>query len=58
MLQSLGIKVKTRLGPDRHPLPTRLRAHGAPDELLQRIRLLGLTGEVRWADPHWSGYRY
>ncbi|MFD7529539.1 hypothetical protein ACFV8E_18385 [Streptomyces sp. NPDC059849] len=36
----------------------RLIAHGAPDELLQRIRLLGLTGPARWEDPHWPHHRY
>jgi hypothetical protein len=36
----------------------RLVAHGASDELLHRIRLLGLTGDARWEDPHWPGYRY
>ncbi|MFD8747750.1 hypothetical protein [Streptomyces sp. NPDC059616] len=36
----------------------RLVAHGAPAELLHRIRLLGLTGDARWDDPHWPGYRY
>ncbi|WP_237773187.1 hypothetical protein [Streptomyces luteocolor] len=38
--------------------PDRLRAHGAPDELLHRVRLLGLEGEPRWTDPHWPGHRY
>ncbi|MFC8509865.1 hypothetical protein ACFU3J_20230 [Streptomyces sp. NPDC057411] len=33
--------------------PARLRAGGAPEELLHRIRLLGLTGPARWEDPHW-----
>lgn len=37
--------------------PARLRAHGASAELLDRIRLLGLTGDDRWEDPHWPGYR-
>ncbi|MEV8454941.1 hypothetical protein AB0467_28065 [Streptomyces sp. NPDC052095] len=36
----------------------RLAAHGAPDELLHRLRLLGLTGPARWEDPHWPGHRY
>jgi hypothetical protein len=36
----------------------RLRAHGAPEELLHRIRLLGVTGPARWQDPHWPGHRY
>ncbi|MEU7043421.1 hypothetical protein AB0A77_20465 [Streptomyces varsoviensis] len=38
----------------------RLRAHGAPEELLHRVRLFGLSGLDRWEDPHyprWSGPR-
>ncbi|MFI6422820.1 hypothetical protein ACIBG6_36180 [Streptomyces sp. NPDC050842] len=38
--------------------PARLRAHGAPTDLLHRIRLLGVTGPDRWEDPHWPGHRY
>ncbi|MFF4585528.1 hypothetical protein [Streptomyces sp. NPDC001388] len=38
--------------------PARLRAHGASEELLHRIRLLGLTGPARWEDPHWPDRRY
>lgn len=38
--------------------PARLRAHGAPDDLLHRVRLLGVTGPARWEDPHWPDYRY
>jgi hypothetical protein len=38
--------------------PARLQVHGAPGELLHRIRLLGLTGPDRWEDPHWPGHRY
>ncbi|MEU5209603.1 hypothetical protein [Streptomyces sp. NPDC020742] len=38
--------------------PARLGSQGAPEELLHRVRLLGLTGEARWEDPHWPGYRY
>ncbi|MGV9348718.1 hypothetical protein ACWDSD_28670 [Streptomyces spiralis] len=38
--------------------PARLRAQGAPEELLHRIRLIGLTGLARWEDPHWPGHRY
>ncbi|MGW0394884.1 hypothetical protein ACWDYJ_29215 [Streptomyces sp. NPDC003042] len=38
--------------------PARLRAHGASEDLLQRIRLLGVTGPDRWEDPHWPGHRY
>ncbi|MFJ9846466.1 hypothetical protein ACIRYZ_39730 [Kitasatospora sp. NPDC101155] len=36
----------------------RLRAHNAPDDLLQRLRLISLTGPARWHDPHWPGYTY
>ncbi|MEL5955646.1 hypothetical protein AADR41_12845 [Streptomyces sp. CLV115] len=36
----------------------RLIAHGAPDELLHRIRLVGLTGPARWEDPYWPDHRY
>lgn len=36
---------------------TRLHESGASADLQHRIRLLGLTGEDRWADPHWPGYR-
>lgn len=38
--------------------PARLRSHGAPEDLLHRIRLLGLTGPDRWDDPHWPGFSY
>lgn len=38
--------------------PARLRAVGASEELLNRVRLLGLTGPDRWDDPHWPGHRY
>ncbi|WP_341483600.1 hypothetical protein [Streptomyces endophytica] len=38
--------------------PARLRSQGAPEELLQHVRLLGLTDEARWEDPHWPGYAY
>ncbi|MEV6155447.1 hypothetical protein AB0L53_34410 [Nonomuraea sp. NPDC052129] len=38
--------------------PSRLRAHGAPEHLLHRLRLLGLTGDARWDDPHWPGHTY
>jgi hypothetical protein len=37
---------------------TRLQAHDVPEDLLHRIRLLGLTGSDRWEDPHWPGHRY
>ncbi|MER5208236.1 hypothetical protein [Streptomyces sp. NPDC002825] len=38
--------------------PARLRAPGVSEDLLHRIRLLGLTGPDRWEDPHWPGHRY
>ncbi|WP_042369890.1 hypothetical protein [Streptacidiphilus neutrinimicus] len=38
--------------------PARLRAHNASDSLLQRLRLIGLTGDARWDDPHWPPYTY
>lgn len=38
--------------------PARLQAQGAPEELLHRIRLIGLTGPARWEDPHWPNHRY
>ncbi|WP_267897226.1 hypothetical protein [Streptomyces albireticuli] len=38
--------------------PARLRAHDTPEELLDRVRLLGLTGVDRWEDPHWPGHPY
>ncbi|MEU8589297.1 hypothetical protein AB0C59_20165 [Streptomyces sp. NPDC048664] len=38
--------------------PTRLRALDVPEELLHRIRLIGLTGPARWEDPHWPNRRY
>lgn len=38
--------------------PARLRACGASEDLLHRIRLLGVTGPDRWEDPHWPGHRY
>ncbi|MFF9491560.1 hypothetical protein [Streptomyces flaveolus] len=36
----------------------RLRESGAPADLRHRIRLLGVTGEPRWTDPHWPGHCY
>lgn len=36
----------------------RLRESGASEDLQHRIRLLGLTDEDRWMDPHWPGHRY
>ncbi|MGW7055090.1 hypothetical protein [Streptomyces sp. NPDC054887] len=41
-----------------HHAPARLRAQGAPEELLHRIRLIGLTGPARWQDPHWPDHAY
>ncbi|WP_398859124.1 hypothetical protein [Streptomyces chengmaiensis] len=38
--------------------PTRLQAQDVPEELLHRIRLMGLTGPARWEDPHWPDHRY
>ncbi|MCA2186955.1 hypothetical protein [Nonomuraea cavernae] len=38
--------------------PARLRASGAPEQLLHRVRLLSLTGPARWEDPHWPSHRY
>ena len=38
--------------------PARLRAHNAPDDLLERVRLISFTGPARWHDPHWPGYTY
>ncbi|MEV7523178.1 hypothetical protein [Streptomyces sp. NPDC091371] len=32
--------------------PARLRAHGAPEQLLRTVRLLGLPGPDREAEPH------
>ncbi len=38
--------------------PARLRSQGAPEELLHHVRLLGLTDEDRWDDPHWPWQTY
>ncbi|MFF5936551.1 hypothetical protein [Streptomyces sp. NPDC012508] len=38
--------------------PARLGGRHGHEELLHRIRLIGLTGPARWDDPHWPGYRY
>jgi hypothetical protein len=38
--------------------PARLRAHGVSEELLHRVRLLGLSDAARWEDPHWPGHTY
>ncbi|MCO5970862.1 hypothetical protein [Actinoallomurus soli] len=37
--------------------PARLRACGDAEELLHKVRLLGLSGPARWDDPHWPGHR-
>ncbi|MEH0546846.1 hypothetical protein QA802_28305 [Streptomyces sp. B21-105] len=37
---------------------TRLRTSDAPPDLRHRIRLLALTDEARWTDPHWPNHRY
>ncbi|MGW4271683.1 hypothetical protein ACWEGQ_04800 [Streptomyces seoulensis] len=37
--------------------PARLRGQDVPEELVHRIRLLGLTGPARWEDPHWPDRR-
>ncbi|WTT05885.1 hypothetical protein OG361_10495 [Streptomyces sp. NBC_00090] len=41
-----------------HHARPRLRDQDAPEELLHRIRLIGLSGPARWEDPHWPDYRY
>ncbi|WP_225799635.1 hypothetical protein [Streptomyces sp. NK15101] len=41
----------------RH-VPARLRVRDGHEELLHRIRLVGLTGPARWEDPHWPNHRY
>ncbi|WP_367139381.1 MULTISPECIES: hypothetical protein [Streptomyces] len=38
--------------------PARLRSHGAPQQLVERIRLLGLSLPERWADPLLAEYRF
>lgn len=38
--------------------PARLGAQGAPEEMHQWVRLLGVTGPARWEDPHWPGHTY
>ncbi|MFF9002087.1 hypothetical protein ACF1GW_22230 [Streptomyces achromogenes] len=38
--------------------PPRLLAQDASDNLLHRIRLIGLTGPARWTDPHWPNHRH
>ncbi|MFD5028878.1 hypothetical protein ACFWM0_00395 [Streptomyces sp. NPDC058405] len=38
--------------------PARLRAHGASEELLHHVRLLGLAEADRWDDPHWNDCTY
>ncbi|WP_308354859.1 hypothetical protein [Streptomyces sp. Je 1-79] len=39
-------------------VPARLQAQHVHEELVHRIRLVGLTGPARWEDPHWPGHRY
>lgn len=44
-----------------HHAPARLRTQDATaqtEELLHRVRLMGLTGPARWEDPHWPNHRY
>ncbi|WP_097944264.1 hypothetical protein [Streptomyces sp. ms115] len=38
--------------------PTRLHTREGCETLLDRIRLIGLSGPARWEDPHWPGHRY
>ncbi|MGV9690854.1 hypothetical protein ACWDUX_17275 [Streptomyces sp. NPDC003444] len=38
--------------------PTRLGPRGVHEDLLHRVRLMGLAGPARWEDPHWPGHRY
>ncbi|WP_328875875.1 hypothetical protein OHT76_40565 [Streptomyces sp. NBC_00287] len=38
--------------------PGRLRDLDVPEELLHRIRLIGLTGPARWEDPHYPFRTY
>ncbi|WTU09477.1 hypothetical protein OG787_19305 [Streptomyces sp. NBC_00075] len=41
--------------------PARLRTRNATaetEELLHRVRLMGLTGPARWEDPHWPNHHY
>jgi len=33
--------------------PARLRSHGAPEQLVHRVGLLGISGPARWEHPHW-----
>ncbi|MCT9089766.1 hypothetical protein N4G70_12920 [Streptomyces sp. ASQP_92] len=37
--------------------PARLAAQGAPEDVLDGIRLIGLTGPARWEDPNWPHHR-
>ncbi|MEW1903378.1 hypothetical protein [Streptomyces sp. NPDC086147] len=37
--------------------PVRLGPSGVHEDLLHRVRLMGLTGPARWEDPHWPGHR-
>ncbi|MET9472327.1 hypothetical protein [Streptomyces sp. NPDC002922] len=41
-----------------HHAPARLRGLNVSEELLHRVRLLGVTGPDRWEDPHWPGHHY
>ncbi|MFE0678857.1 hypothetical protein [Streptomyces sp. NPDC058867] len=38
--------------------PDRLRALDVPEELLHRVRLIGLSGPDRWSDPHYPVRSY
>jgi hypothetical protein len=38
--------------------PPRLRALDVPEEVLHQVRLMGLTGDARWDDPHWPDGLY
>lgn len=38
--------------------PARLRAAGAPEQLLHWVRLLGLPKPARWDDPYWDDHSY
>ncbi len=44
--------------PGSSATPRPARPSGAHEDLLHRVRLMGLTGPARWEDPHWPGYRY
>ncbi|MFD8911159.1 hypothetical protein [Streptomyces sp. NPDC059575] len=38
--------------------PPRLRARGAPEDLLHHIRLAAIPTPARWEDPYWPDRRY